>query len=114
MDGFLSIFHYGNLSGSSPNRLPVLLYRQTLTCSRGFPPGIKRDGALNDDFGVDLNPFYKGLEEGFLLHKGAFFKLNKRVRNVILEWIKQQAARIIEAMKDTSKRAVDAAWRIHL
>jgi hypothetical protein len=39
-------------------------------------------------------------------------RLNKREKRAILDWIKQRAARIIEGMKDTSKRAVDAAWRI--
>jgi len=39
-------------------------------------------------------------------------RLNKRERRAILDWIKQQAARIIEETKDTSKRAINAAWRI--
>jgi len=39
-------------------------------------------------------------------------RLNKRKRKAILDWITQQAGRIIEQMKETSKRTVDAAWRI--
>jgi len=39
-------------------------------------------------------------------------RLNKRKRKAILDWITQQAARIMEQMKHISKRTVDAAWRI--
>jgi hypothetical protein len=39
-------------------------------------------------------------------------RLNKRKRKAILDWITQQASRIMEQMKETSKRTVDAAWRI--
>jgi hypothetical protein len=39
-------------------------------------------------------------------------RLNRRERRAILDWIMQRAARIIKKMKSTSKRAVDAGWRI--
>jgi len=45
------------------------------------------------------------------LDKGCV-RLNKRKKRAILDWIKREGEDIMGRMKDTSKRAVDAARRI--